>query len=59
MWGGKYLLGVPLADQRGIYLWTIQYQKEYYVDYIGETGKSFYDRNKEHIIQLLGGTIDF
>ena len=40
----------------GIYLWAIPYRKGgYLVSYVGETGVSFWQRTKEHLIQTMGG----
>ncbi len=45
----------PLAELSGIYLWAIKVDDRYYIHYIGETGLSFKQRMKEHLIQLMGG----
>ena len=40
----------------GIYLWAIPYHRGgYLVSYVGETGVSFWQRTKEHLIQTMGG----
>jgi len=44
-----------IANEEGIYLWTLQANGKYVIEYIGETGSSFRQRTKEHIIQVLGG----
>jgi hypothetical protein len=45
-----------MRNETGIYLWTVkQMTGTYRIHYIGETGKSFYGRTKEHVIQTLGG----
>lgn len=49
------LFNHKLANKKGIYLWTIPFENKYYIEYIGETGQSFYKRNKEHLIQVMGG----
>jgi len=49
------LFNNELINKSGIYLWTIFCEDKYYIEYIGETGQSFYKRNKEHLIQVLGG----
>lgn len=45
----------PVADEPGIYLWAVRSQGRFLVEYVGETGKSFRQRTKEHMIQVLGG----
>lgn len=46
----------PVAAKSGVYLWAIPYAKGgYLVSYVGETGVSFGQRTKEHLIQTLGG----
>ncbi|MFB6467872.1 hypothetical protein ACE38V_13865 [Cytobacillus sp. Hz8] len=52
---GRLLWDSPLVNSSGIYIWTIQYQNEYFIEYIGETGISFYQRIKDHMIQSTGG----
>lgn len=47
--------GCAEKDASGIYLWAVKVGDKYRVTYIGETGTSFYQRTKEHIIQTLGG----
>ena len=42
-------------DASGIYLWAVKVNDKYRITYVGETGISFYQRTKEHIIQTLGG----
>ncbi|MEA3294841.1 MAG: hypothetical protein U9P81_07700 [Euryarchaeota archaeon] len=44
-----------VSQKNGIYLWTIKYGNGYLIDYIGETGKTFSKRIKEHLIEMLGG----
>lgn len=44
-----------VSQKNGIYLWTIKYGNGYLIDYIGETGKTFSKRMKEHLIEMLGG----
>jgi len=39
----------------GVYLWAVQLGNSYRITYIGETGASFYQRTKDHLIQALGG----
>jgi hypothetical protein len=46
----------PLKDEHGVYLWCVPTANlGYAVDYVGETGDSFYKRTKEHVIRTLGG----
>lgn len=45
----------PVGDESGIYLWAIRSQDRFLVEYVGETGYSFRQRTKEHMIQVLGG----
>ena len=46
----------PLKDEHGVYLWCVPTTNlGYVVDYVGETGDSFYKRTKEHVIRTLGG----
>ena len=47
--------GCAEKDASGIYLWAFQVNGKYRVTYVGETGRSFYERTKKHIIQTLGG----
>jgi hypothetical protein len=50
------LFGCPYISDEGIYLWTVEMLSgNYRISYIGETGISFYQRTKEHLIQTLGG----
>jgi len=49
-----------LADSKhrkagGVYFWAIQVGERYRITHIGQTGTSFYQRMKEHIINTLGG----
>lgn len=46
----------PYANDAGIYLWAVQMKDgTYRVTYVGETGKGFYERTKEHLIHIMGG----
>lgn len=46
----------PVAAKSGVYLWAIPYAKGgYLVSYVGETGVSFWQRTKDHLIQTMGG----
>lgn len=51
----KNLFKNALSQKAGVYLWTIKYKDGYLIDYIGETGRTFFLRMKEHLIQCLGG----
>lgn len=45
-----------LFRQAGVYMWAVPLiEGPYRVLYVGETGRSFFERAKEHIIQTLGG----
>lgn len=49
-----------LADSKhrkagGVYFWAIKVDNSYRITHIGQTGTSFYQRMKEHIINTLGG----
>jgi len=46
----------PYSKDQGIYLWCVKTNADIYKPtYIGETGNSFYQRTKEHLIQTFGG----
>jgi len=45
----------PVANQAGIYLWTIPFKNKYLVYYVGETGRSFATRFTEHTRDYLYG----
>jgi len=46
----------PFAKESGLYLWAVPYiQGGYLVTYVGETGKTFGRRMKDHFIQTVGG----
>lgn len=51
----KLLFNEDISHSAGIYLWTFKFKERYLIDYIGETGKSFYQRMKDHMIQQMGG----
>ena len=52
----RILFQEPESSQSGIYFWTVPYvEGGYLVHYIGETGKSFGERQKEHMIHTMGG----
>ena len=46
----------PIGEGVGIYFWTVPYfQVGSIINYIGETGASFKQRLKEHMIHTAGG----
>jgi len=51
----RLLFDPDISYKSGIYLWTIRYKNGYLIDYIGETGNTFRQRMKEHLIETLGG----
>jgi hypothetical protein len=52
---GKLLFDQEEAQLAGIYLWTVQSQGGFLVNYVGETGTSFHKRMKDHMVQCMGG----
>jgi len=52
---GSILFSNQVSRHSGIYLFTVQYNDGYLVYYVGETGKSFFERIKEHAIHYFGG----
>jgi hypothetical protein len=53
---GRFLFEAEISDSAGIYLWTVRHEHEgFLVHYVGETGASFSQRMKDHMIQTLGG----
>lgn len=56
MEGEDNLFTSALAMQSGIYVWTVPYvHGGYLITYVGQTGATFGRRNKEHMIQTIGG----
>jgi hypothetical protein len=51
----ELLFDSDISKDYGIYLWTVKYKNGYLVDYIGETGRTFWQRMKEHLIETFGG----
>jgi hypothetical protein len=45
----------PVANFSGVYLWSVPYEGAEMVYYVGETGRSFRDRLKEHLASYLAG----
>lgn len=45
----------PEGKMKGIYIWTIPFQKSYLTYYIGETKRSFRERLVEHMKEYLSG----
>jgi hypothetical protein len=52
---GKLLFDQEMARLEGVYLWTVRFRDGFLINYVGETGTSFYRRMKDHMIQSLGG----
>lgn len=52
---GRILFDEEKAKLAGIYLWTVRFRDGFLINYVGETGVSFYKRMKEHAIQCMGG----
>jgi hypothetical protein len=53
---GPLLFEQPVAQEPGLYLWTVPYrQGGYLVTYVGETGASFSQRFRDHLIQTVSG----
>jgi len=52
---GETLFDSDISQKSGIYFWTVKYSDGYLIDYIGETGKTFQERIKEHMIETMGG----
>lgn len=44
-----------IIKEPGIYLWAIPFENRYLTYYVGETGRSFIDRFKEHTRYYLSG----
>jgi hypothetical protein len=53
--GEDVLFSRPEIKQPGIYLWTILFDGQYLTYYVGETGRAFEERFKEHTRDCLGG----
>ena len=51
----KLLFDQEVAQFAGVYLWTVQFRDGFLINYVGETGTSFYRRMKDHMIQCMGG----
>lgn len=52
----KILFQEPISKKCGIYLWATPYiEGGFLINYIGETGVSFWQRMKDHMIQTMGG----
>ena len=45
----------PLGKRKGVYLWTIPFDNNYLVYYVGQTGTSFATRSFQHIQNYLNG----
>lgn len=51
----RTLFDQKVAQLPGIYLWTVRFQGGFLINYVGETGVSFCERMKDHMIQCMGG----
>ncbi len=52
----KIIFYEPIGKDAGIYFWTVPYfQGGSIINYIGETGVSFKQRFKDHMIHMAGG----
>lgn len=49
------LFDEDISKKSGIYLWTIETQEGFLVYYVGETGRTFSERMKEHLMGHLAG----
>jgi len=52
--GDRVLFNENISINQGIYLWTVKYKDAYLIDYIGETSRTFHQRMREHLIELMG-----
>jgi hypothetical protein len=52
---GDALFDQDVARSPGIYLWTVPHDSSYLTYYVGETGRSFGERMKEHAGDYLSG----
>ena len=46
---------VPAGLKAGVYIWSIDFSGSELVHYVGETGRSFKDRFREHLFAYLSG----
>jgi hypothetical protein len=46
---------VPENQLQGVYVWSVPYGGTHVAYYVGETGRSFNDRLRDHASQYLGG----
>ena len=53
--GANSVFDSSLSEETGIYLFTVPYDTQYLVYYVGETGRSFRERLTEHATDYLGG----
>jgi hypothetical protein len=44
-----------LSQRKGVYLWTISFEGNYLVYYVGQTGNSFSARSLQHLQSYLSG----
>lgn len=52
---GVSALDAEIASKAGLYLWTVRTHEGVLVEYVGETGVSFAERSRQHMVQCLGG----
>ncbi len=45
----RFLLDDEVAEEPGIYLWTVKGSNGYIIDYVGETGKTIRERFVQHL----------
>lgn len=53
--GHDCILDRAESDSFGLYLWTVELNDGYLVNYVGETGRSFWERFAEHLTRSLAG----
>ena len=51
----KNIFDSDYANEKGLYLWTIEYHNSFLIYYIGETKRNFQVRMKEHLKEYLAG----
>ena len=57
---GPSIFHDEMGKRRGVYLWTAPFKDGGYIPtYVGETGRSFAERMKTHMIQIMGGNYRF
>jgi hypothetical protein len=53
---GDCIFEQPVSEKYGLYIWGVPSPEGLLVNYIGETGASFYRRHKAHRIGYMNGT---